>query len=327
MVGSAGRGVGMGKTWCWVPCGGMGSLPDDGRPPAPAQENGIGHHGDEDGEAWFDALENAFEVDHSNQAGSGTWDECRRGSAAEAGIYLSRVDTDSATYTVAHTSHPKVSYRHVKGTTVHSVLLDMELDYPVDRVWAMGWEFEYLDTWNPFAIEPTVLDNDGDRTLVLYFAVWLPWPFHPRENYIHVKWSDALDEHGCFFVTLHDIEFENKLAESYGGGSKERPSKKKKKRERASILKGSSAWVWPVREGGGGKSRVLFSVHADPLVFSPPNWLVNFVLKLMAPTIYKALQKALHKVYVEDPHSPYARRVQEKELYHTMRERLCQVGA
>ena len=64
---------------------------------------------------------------------------------------------ESAGYTVAHASRPRVSYRHVKGTKVHSVKLEMDLDFSVDRVWAMGWEFELLDTWNPYSIEPTIV--------------------------------------------------------------------------------------------------------------------------------------------------------------------------
>ncbi|QDZ24751.1 PH domain-containing protein [Chloropicon primus] len=231
-------------------------------------------------------------------------------------------------YTVAHQARPKVSYRHLRGSKVHSVKLEMDLDFPLERVWAMGWEFDLLDTWNPYAIEPKVLTTENDQELTLNTAVWLPWPFHPRELYVHVKWYDLLEEQGCFFVTLHDIEYENKLKESYildrednGRGE----PKKKRKRERAALLKGSCAWVWPERDPENScsrKTRVLFSMHADPLVFSPPNWLVNFVLKLMAPTIYKTLVKALHEIYGKGSSSEYPRRVGAKKLYTVLRERV-----
>ena len=75
------------------------------------------------------------------------------------------------------------------------------------------------------------------------------------------------------------------------------------------------------------KSRLLISAHCDPLVFCPPNWLVNFVLKLMAPTIYRSLVKALNKAYLVDPTSPYKDRVKQKQIYSGMRTRIAESKA
>ena len=258
-------------------------------------------------------------------------------------------------YTLVSKSNPKIWYRHVKGTPIHSIKYEAEYDFSADKVYAMGWEFNYIDTWNPFAIEPAILQKDGDHAMVLYCAIWLPWPFHPREVFVQIRSSDHLDEHGCYLVTIHDVEYENKLAESLrpavveessaGEGKGKRVGAKakggkKRDRERCSILEGSCAAVWPMRadwkdpngstatkkssnnnHSSSSRTRVVISCHTDPLVFSPPVWLVNFVLKLMAPTIHKSLLKALQKAYSEKSKTPFREIVRQRALYSKMRRR------
>ena len=300
----------------------------------------------EEEDVFFDCLENAFEVEtalwedkRNNNSVAGFLDECeddedggdqqeesaRRKKLLAVTSLLEETVTRNEGYCRVHESHPKISYRHVRGTATHSVKYEAEHDFSADKVFAMGWEFNFLDTWNPFAIEPTILQAEGDRTMTLYCAVWLPWPFHPRELYVFIEVSDVLDEHKCYVVTIRDIEYENKLPESLHRVD----SNKRRKRERCSILNGSCAVVYPLgsdlKEAGKGKkgrTRVLISCHADPLILAPPNWLVNFILKLMAPTIYRSLEKALRRVYSADSPAPYAEIVKEKEMYSKMRHRI-----
>jgi hypothetical protein len=255
----------------------------------------------------------------------------REGGGQEADIDQDEVEG----YTLVCKSNPRIWYRHVKGTPVHSIKYEAEYDFSADKVYAMGWEFNYLDTWNPFAIEPAILQTDGDHAMVLYCAIWLPWPFHPREVFVQIRSSDHLDDHGCYLVTIHDVEYENKLAESLrpvdpskGGKVKGR----KRERDRCSILEGSCASVWPLKgkrdeedpkcsSSSSSRTRVVISCHTDPLVLAPPVWLVNFVLRLMAPTIHKSLLKALQKAYSDKSSAPFSEIVRQRTLYSKMRRR------
>ena len=280
----------------------------------------------EDIDVFHDALENAFELDAQDSQFAG-FESDLGGQRPLVVEYITEANNNSG-WSLAHASEPlEVSYRHERGSGIHSIKLRFDLDFPIDRVFAMGWEFELLDTWNPYAIDPTIVDRESDEEMAVYCAIWLPWPFSPRELCVQIKTADRLHDHGCYFVRIHDAEHENEVPKKSAG-------KGKRRRERASIVKGSCALVYPAfsrKEGGElrPKTKVLICCHCNPLVLAPPNWLVNFILRLMAPTIFRHLVKALRNAYgaLDDSprESPYAERVHTKKMYAKMRDRVEEV--
>jgi len=262
---------------------------------------------------WHDALE------------SPSFDEEELACPLEKGFAEARPDKG---WLLAHASEPlEVSYRHERGSGVHSLKVEAELDFPIDRVFAMGWEFELFDAWNPFAIDPTIVrrresdDGDGDAMeMTVCCACWLPWPFSPRGLCVRIKTTDRLEDRGCYFQQIHDVEYENEAAATDG----------RVKRERASVVKGSFVSFSPIRsatQDGSGSTKVLICGHFDPYMMAPPQWLVTFVLRLMTPVVFQHLVKALKKAYSPSAESPstHAKRVRTKSLYADMRDRVQEV--
>mmetsp|Transcript_7473 Transcript_7473/g.19191 ORF Transcript_7473/g.19191 Transcript_7473/m.19191 type:complete len:414 (-) Transcript_7473:47-1288(-) len=221
--------------------------------------------------------------------------------------------TDYENYTLTRSEGPRLMYRHLKGTTVHSLKWEAEYKFSTDQLLAFGREFNYFDTWNPYAIDPMFIKERGDFCMTVYCAVWFPWPFSPRELVVTAEVADMLDEHGCWFVSLYDAKIDETVADFLKEVRQGKP-----KRERVAILEGSCAMLYPTEEGN---TKVFMGVHGDPLVFVPPNWLINFVLKLMAPTVHRSLLDALQKVYVKETDGPYPKMLRSREIYAKMRSR------
>jgi len=216
---------------------------------------------------------------------------------------------DEEHYTIAYQKDPKIMYRHHRGTRVHSLKVQACYDFRSDEVLAMGREFDYMATWNPFARDPRVVREEGDLSFTIYTGIWLPWPFTEREIVTRCEIADMVDEHGCYVFKLEDVEKEESFNQS------------QKKRERISMLPGSGALLYPDED----KTRILIVHHVvDPLIIAPPNWLINFVLSMMAPAVHRALQNALFKAYMltdKSSKSPYAQKLTERDLYKKMQSR------
>ena len=77
-----------------------------------------------------------------------------------------------------------IYYGRFKGGTVHSIKLSATFDAPPHRLVAVAREWDLMTKWNVYAIETCILLVRGLMHIVVYSAVWLPWPLSARDKII-----------------------------------------------------------------------------------------------------------------------------------------------
>ena len=299
------------------------------------------HASDDQEDAPFvDALEDAFDLDP----------EVLRAYALDRVLIAALEDWDGFVEARGAKDDPQVHYRRLRGSQVHSVKYSASYAHAPDQVLALGREFDHIAWWNPFALAPRIVREWGDTGMVGHTRTWLPWPFNYRSVLVRVDIRDlTATDRRCWMVTIGDAN-----AEDVGGEAAMERATRGNGKTRVSFLAGSCVLVFPATspheggthpgEGSGCGTRVFIAVHADPLVFAPPKWLVRFVLRIMAPTIHRSVQRALLRAYGpprgeggavkglegkggegQEP-NPFADALATRPLYGAMRGRLQAAG-
>ena len=233
-----------------------------------------------------------------------------------------------------------IYYGRFKGGTVHSIKLSATFDAPPHRLVAVAREWDLMTKWNVYAIETCILLVRGLMHIVVYSAVWLPWPLSARDKIIVI---DA-----CFVgqppksaykhLDIENIEeFDSEVPQSCAilltrtskpgddVGSGAPPSSSKRKRIDFVGNCGMRMRALPPLPGSKTvRTRGDIVVHADVKLRFIPAPVVRFVLRTMAPWVHRMIDKMLksNKYFVAEDSLFQPRIDGNPELYDMIRRRL-----
>lgn len=183
----------------------------------------------------------------------------------------------------------RIMYRHRKGDAKHSFRFEAIYDCPVSHLMAITREFDLLSTWNKYSKESAILAEPSTFESVLYTAQWMPFPLTELDLVVHSQWSDLLEEEGALVIALRDYS-----QEILSPGVEALPSQSSKRR-RIQLLPGSASIFqpYPCTAEGRPRSRCLVVANLDPHIDFVPQFIINFVLKVLSPFLYNATKKML----------------------------------
>ncbi|KAL4425457.1 hypothetical protein ABPG75_009473 [Micractinium tetrahymenae] len=214
----------------------------------------------------------------------------------------------------------KVFYRHQRGTTVHSLKFSAVLDHPLEHLLALVHEFDLIVTWNKFSLASLMLAEPSIFESYVYGAQWMMRPFKPMQGLLHARGFDLADEHKCLLVSLEDC-----TPEQLPPGHRPLPPEYHK-RKTVNFLPGSCLRLRPLPAAPDGTPRTEGSLllHLDPHIPFIPAFLLNFVLGVLAPYVYKQVVHVLDNSFA-DPASIYNQRIREQpHLYGLVQQRLAE---
>jgi hypothetical protein len=231
-------------------------------------------------------------------------------------------------------------YGRFKGGTVHSIKLSATFDAPPHRLVAIAREWDLMTLWNVYAIETSIMLVRGLTHLVVYSAIWLPWPLSardkiividstfvgqpPKRAYDHLK-IPGIEEfesevpHSCAILLTRT----NKPGDDLGTGAP--PSAKSRKRIEFVGNCGMRMRALPPARGSKSiRTRGDVVVHADVKMRFIPATVVRFVLRVMAPWVHRMIDKMLKSPkYFGASDSLFQPRIDANpDLYRMVRRRL-----
>ncbi|KAL6764870.1 hypothetical protein V8C86DRAFT_2465022 [Haematococcus lacustris] len=176
-------------------------------------------------------------------------------------------------------------------------------------------EFDLSKTWNKYAVDSLFLKEWSMAEMLCLAVMWFPWPLSNVNMLFSVVGIDLLEEHGCFLTSLHtpsalqdNVTIPAHLASN--------PS--------VDVRQGSFVAMEPLQPaqpGGSPRTRVTMVLHVDPHLTFVPQFIITFVLKVMAPFMHSVVVKLLTRIF-HDPHSAIAKRLRERaSLYDLVRKR------
>lgn len=220
----------------------------------------------------------------------------------------------------------RVLYKHIKGTTCHSLKFRAVFNHTPEHIAALAHEFELVPTWNKFCLEalklaePTIFDN------YVYGCQWMPKPFRHIQVLIRAEAYDLADEHRSLLITINDVKENTASSSGFDLPEGHAPLPEAlPQRKLANILQGSCIKIKPLpRDPNDGKDKTeaFLLAHVDPHIPYVPGWLINFVLGILAPYVYNQMKTLLDSFFA-DPNGPYPTRIREQpEVYGRIRDRM-----
>ena len=233
-----------------------------------------------------------------------------------------------------------IYYGRFKGGTVHSIKLSATFDAPPHRLVAIAREWDLMTLWNVYAIETSIMLVRGLTHLVVYSAIWLPWPLSSRDkiividstyvgqpplrayDHLNIPGMDEFESevpHSCAIL----ITRTNKSGDDLGSGVP--PSAKSRKRIEFVGNCGMRMRALPPAAGSKSiRTRGDIVVHADVKMRFIPATVVRFVLRVMAPWVHRMIDKMLKSPkYFGASDSLFQPRIDANpDLYRMIRRRL-----
>eukprot|EP00239_Pterosperma_sp_CCMP1384_P007169 CAMPEP_0197846460 /NCGR_PEP_ID=MMETSP1438-20131217/3195_1 /TAXON_ID=1461541 /ORGANISM="Pterosperma sp., Strain CCMP1384" /LENGTH=192 /DNA_ID=CAMNT_0043458117 /DNA_START=1 /DNA_END=579 /DNA_ORIENTATION=+ len=179
-------------------------------------------------------------------------------------------------------------------------------------------EWDLVCSWNKFTLDTIILNKISAFSFWVYAGIWLPWPISQRDFVANARGVDLLDTAKRQIIFLVDSKGAD-AADASGKGLDNLP-KKASSRERIDI-KPSIITLSPMTEDSVNAS-VFFSV--DPNMVKVPAWLVNFVLQVMVPWVYKMVLKIIKKRFANESSLYPQRMAKRRNLYAHFKSRIDQ---
>ena len=239
-----------------------------------------------------------------------------------------------------------VMYGRFAGRTVHSFKFSATFDAPPHRLVAVAREWDLMKIWNVYAVDAVVMLVKGLTHVVIYSAIWLPWPMTSRDHGIVI---DA-----CFLgqPPRATTEFENIKAADGFESSESSPCavllmrdvvpgvddmgigypKEAAKRKRVDFVGNSGVRIRSLPPLPGSivpRCRGDVVVHIDVKLYMVPASVVRFILKTLAPWVHRMIDKMLNSPkYFGDSGSMFQPRIDgNPELYGMLKRRLGETYA
>lgn len=172
---------------------------------------------------------------------------------------------------------------------------------------ALAREWDLVSAWNHYLLDTRMLSARGLFDLVVYGALWTPYPLAHRDFVVSVSGHDLLDEHGLFLLVFASADGGGDDVSRDGGGAAEeggdvaaaeaqpeeggaasaagRPRCRMRWREAAVSLRPAA---------GGAVGRLVAQVDpALPGGVSPPGWALRWALFVLCPAVLRAALRVL----------------------------------
>ncbi|EIE25652.1 hypothetical protein COCSUDRAFT_60664 [Coccomyxa subellipsoidea C-169] len=219
-------------------------------------------------------------------------------------------------WTVSHESEVKVTYRHIKGEPYHSVRLEAVLEAPIEHVLALAAEYDLTKMWNSFMKASDILYAELPFLTCIYGSLWTP--VVTFDACVKAEGYDLGEEDRSLLISLTNMTEEEIARIGVLPDGHER-------RRRAIIGTGSCFRVEALPPTAGTPTTLLFNGrprtrgmvmgHLNPRLPYVPAFLVNFVLKVASPVIFKMMKKAVAELF-QDPSGLFCQRMKAKpEVY------------
>ena len=191
-------------------------------------------------------------------------------------------------YTVCREKPMKVLYRHEEGGTSHSIKIKAILEHEVKKVVSIPYEWDLLPYWNKYAMDAIKFNGSRAREAIVYGASWMIPPFKDFQAIMKASGFDVSEEYGSLVITIDDCE---SLAPTLA------LPKKASERRIVNFLDGSYIVLKPVVQNGHECTDAVLSVHLDPHIRGIPSSMVNFVLHIFTPYLFKQMERALGELF------------------------------
>lgn len=234
----------------------------------------------------------------------------------------------------------KVFYKHSRGSKTHSFCFKAIIEGRPEHLMALCREADLTPTWNRYLRAACTLCSTGVSRSVQYYNQWVPWPFAHRDVVLHTHGVDALDELGVLVVMLRArgggqpatqqlSQRSGRWAGAHGGGDEPgcvlpedtAPVPKESKDCVSVDVHEGSCMVFeplPQAESADGatalpRTECTIEVHIDPYFPSVPKFIIDFVLRILAPYLYKQVVRVV-RIFDEPEGEAYRQRVEDSPL-------------
>ena len=234
-----------------------------------------------------------------------------------------------------------VMYGRFVGRTVHSFKFSATFDAPPHRLVAVAREWDLMKIWNVYAVDAVIMLVRGVTHLVIYSAIWLPWPLTSRDHGIvidacflgqpprattefeNIKAADGFESSEsspCAVLLMRDVvPGEDDMGTGY--------PKEAEKRKRVDFVGNSGVRIRPLPPLPGSsvpRCRGDVVVHIDVKLYMVPASVVRFILKTLAPWVHRMIDKMLNSPkYFGGSDSMFQPRIDANpELYGMLKRRL-----
>lgn len=193
----------------------------------------------------------------------------------------------------------RLLYKHEKGGTSHSIKIKAVLEHPIKHVVSIPYEWDLLPTWNKYALDAVAYGSQNSHETVVYGASWMIPPFRDFHAVLRASGFDVSEEHGCLVITVQDCEH---LMHDL-----DLPLKAKD-RKIVNFLDGCYIVLKPLFHEDAVHTDAVLSVHLDPHIPGIPASVINFVLHIFAPYLFKQVDKTLKSLFHQG--SLYSKRIE-----------------
>jgi hypothetical protein len=226
--------------------------------------------------------------------------------AAELRVALANFDEDArgdapGFVTAADEDTLRVRYRHIKGTSEHTVRFEATILAPLEHLLALCSEIDLAPRWNRFVVDAAVVARTAVFCSFYYASQWSPRPFPQMDSCVRVRGHDGYDSSARGAVVC----LESWPREKAAGAGDDRGDKDPvsldlpaaaARRHRVLVLPGSCIVLAPIRPcpaTGAERTRGILLVTLDPRLPFVPSFLVAWVLRVLAPSIKRGIDAVM----------------------------------
>lgn len=221
---------------------------------------------------------------------------------------LERLAKEVAMLPVCESEPLKVAYSFEPATNTHVLISQVYVHAALEELVCLLREFDLVETWNKYVDRSVLVEVLGLMHVLCRCELRLPWPVADREVFFSAQASDVLEDVGKYLISIRS--------------ERDDPTRRTK-RVQIQMLEGCALAMEPNRSSSGeATTRCEMELRMrDPRLRWAPAFLVNLVLKVIAPWIFRRVHRQVLPE-LRDPRSAYARRLSSRdELYAHLRRR------
>lgn len=226
-----------------------------------------------------------------------------------------REAADEEGWEVVSTGALRLLYRHEEGSAVHSFKAVTIMDAPTMHILCLAREVELVRTWNHMLLDGSVLAEMSLVEMLVYMAVWVPWPLKQPALIMRAISTDLLEDEGCFLTCVESVDERSLPAGTQLPAA--HPS-----RDTLRILPGSCMKYTPLPPAGPGKQQrthCVVQLHVDAGMVSVPHLVINFVLRVFSPLVHRMVGRILKKNFA-NPSDPLPAALRQRTLLYGLAE-------
>ncbi|KAK9845253.1 hypothetical protein WJX81_001330 [Elliptochloris bilobata] len=200
---------------------------------------------------------------------------------------------DDEGFTCVVKSEPRVMHRKESGSSHHTIKYSADVPAPLEHALALCVEYDLLSTWQSGVMLDTLILCSKAHSETFYGAIWTPLMIF--ETLVEGHGHDLGEEQRCLMLTLQDAP------EPLPPGVLPLPPATAK-RKRGGVVRGTAILLeaLPPGPGGGAVTQVRIIARLDPRLPFVPGFLISFLLKVVAPYVYRQVQQVLELFNVKD---------------------------